>query len=144
MKQSLLAIVIVLSGFVAQSQNLNIDQTSFTVEQLVTDILIDSPCAVVSNITWSTGTNNNGIAFFDAGASAFPIQRGVIMSTGNAPNAPGPNVQLDDDEAGWGGDADLEAAINDGQQTFNATIIEFDFVPTANFISFNFLMASEE
>src|SRR5690606_21222534 len=37
--------------------NVIVDQTTFTPEQLIQDILVNSPCAVVSNITFSTGTN---------------------------------------------------------------------------------------
>ena len=43
----------------------------------------------------------------------------------------------------WPGDADLEAVINEGT-TNNASIIEFDFVPFIEAMSFEFIFAAEE
>ena len=42
----------------------------------------------------------------------------------------------------WPGDDDLSALI--GEETNNASTIEFDFVPISNNLSFRFIMASEE
>mgnify|MGYP007000140104 len=39
-------------------------------------------------------------------------------------------------------DNDLSALI--GEETFNASTIEFDFIPISNNLSFRFIMASEE
>jgi len=78
----------------ALSQNVTIDQTTYTVEELIQDILIDSPCAEVSNIQWSTGTNfgqSNGIGYFDNNGGAFPFGNGIILSSGNAADGRGPN-----------------------------------------------------
>jgi hypothetical protein len=44
-----------------------VDQCTYTVEELVTEILINNECADISNITYSTGTNfddENGIGYF--------------------------------------------------------------------------------
>ena len=79
MKKQLLYLVAILSCLHIQGQILTVDQTTFTVEELVTDVLINSSCANVSNITFSTGTNFgsvNGIGFFQIGggiAGDFPI-----------------------------------------------------------------------
>ena len=124
--------------------NVIVNQTTYTVEELVLDVLIDSPCADVSNITFSTGTDfnsDNGIGYFYGDGMSFPFSAGVIMTSGDALRARGPNNNALSD-GGWPGDADLEAVA--GVNTNDATIIEFDFVPLANSISFDFLMASEE
>src|SRR5690606_6728220 len=95
---------------------------------------------------FSTGTNYddvNGIGYFTGNGVGFPFQEGIIMTTGDALRASGPNVNaMSDCTFGWLGDADLDAAV--GVQSNNATIIEFDFVPLSDEISFDFLMASEE
>lgn len=66
------------------------------------------------------------------------------MSTGKLSNVPGPNDNLSDDDApGWTGDIDLEQILG-LNNTYNATVIEFDFTPTANTIQFRYLFASEE
>ncbi|QEE48242.1 T9SS type B sorting domain-containing protein [Flavobacterium alkalisoli] len=130
------------------------DNTTYSVEELVTEVLITSECASVSNITWSTGTSNdwggqNGIAMFEKGMSAFPMQKGVILATGNAMSAPGPNTNTLS-EGFWPGDDDLlnyitESGIDPNLNIYNdATVLEFDFVPLTNHISFPFVFASEE
>lgn len=66
------------------------------------------------------------------------------MSTGRLSHVPGPNTSLSDDDASnWNGDNDLENLLNEAN-TFNATIIEFDFTAVASQISFRYLFASEE
>ena len=50
--------------------------TDYTVEELVEDVLIDSECSLVSNITWSTGSNfgsTNGIGYFEANGSSWLV-----------------------------------------------------------------------
>ena len=67
--------------------------------------------------------------------SGFPFASGVVLSTGNVASAPGPNTSLlSEGGGGWPGDADLDAAV--GINSNNATIIEFDFVPLSDEISF--------
>ncbi|WP_052158291.1 choice-of-anchor L domain-containing protein [Lacinutrix jangbogonensis] len=122
--------------------------TQYTVTELIEDVLINSPCSSISNITSSTGTDfgsDNGIGYFEANGSGFPFESGIIMTTGNAVNAPGPETGTlsDGGGAGWLGDADLEAEINEGV-TNNASIIEFDFVPFIQDMSFEFIFAAEE
>ena len=76
------------------SQNISVDQTTYTVEELIVDVLIDSPCAEVSNVTWSTGTNFgnvNGIGYFNSNGGTFPFAEGIVLSSGNALSAAGPN-----------------------------------------------------
>ncbi|MFC4739854.1 choice-of-anchor L domain-containing protein, partial [Flavobacterium ponti] len=133
---------------------LTLDNTTYTVPQLVTDVLIDSPCGIVTNITWQTGTgvNGNGIAYFEENSpGVMPFPNGIVLSTGNAMRSSGPNnVGLSDTSAGWGGDAQLfnyiqSLNIDPGLNSYNnATILEFDFVPLTPDFSFDFMFASEE
>ena len=125
----------------------NTDQ--YTVQELVEDVLIDSPCSLVSNITFSTGTDfgsTNGIGYFEQNGSDFPFESGVILTTGDVLNAPGPESgTLSDGANAWPGDADLENEIGlPLGQTRNATVLEFDFVPVTPEISFDFIFAAEE
>ena len=122
----------------------------YTVEELVTDVLIDSQCNQAFNITSSTGSDfgsTNGIGYFEANGSSWPFENGLIMTSGDVANAPGPEsgVLLDGTYA-WPGDGELEAFIpglNAGD-TNNASIIEFEFVPVSNSMSFDFIFAAEE
>lgn len=125
---------------------ISVDDSGYTVEALVRDVLINSNCAETSNYTSFTGTeqNVNGIGYFSAGNSDFPYTEGIILSTGRARDAKGPNTDINDSGTeDWPGDSDLINITNTGN-LFNATYIQFDFVPLTNSISFNFLFASEE
>ncbi|WP_169628015.1 DUF7619 domain-containing protein [Flavobacterium soli] len=127
--------------------------TQFTNEQLVTNVLVNNPCVDISNITSSTGSNFNnvnGIGYFTNTNPFFPITSGVVLSTGNASNVGGPNLTiLGDGINTWLGDDDL-SAIQATQippisgNLYNATKLEFDFTSQNEFMSFNFLFASEE
>lgn len=125
--------------------------TNYTVPQLVNDVLINTSCVNATNISWSTGTNfgsTNGIGFFQNSNPNFPMQSGVILSTGNVANAAGPNnTLLSDGNTAWPGDTDLEntlAAAGVNLVSTNATVLEFDFVPNSSFFNFDFIFASEE
>ena len=124
--------------------------SQFTVDELVTDVLIDSECNQAFNISFSTGTNfgsTNGIGYFEANGSDWPFEDGLIMTTGDVLNAVGPETGvLSDGDFAWPGDTDLEnniTGLNVGD-TNNASIIEFDFIPISNNISFDFIFAAEE
>ena len=150
MKKLLLLIILLLStiGF---AQPITVSTTSHTVPDLVNNVLINSPCAAVSNITWSTGTNfgsTNGIGFFQNANPNFPISSGVVLTTGNALNASGPNTSvLNDGSQNWPGDISLEATLAAAgipMVSKNATTLEFDFTPISPNFSFDFIFASEE
>ncbi|WP_022829220.1 choice-of-anchor L domain-containing protein, partial [Flavobacterium antarcticum] len=129
---------------------ITVSTTQYTNSQLVTDVLIKSTCATVTNITWATGTavNTNGIGYFERGQSDFPFENGIVLVTGSATAAVGPNNSTLGN-GGLGGDADLSAilAAQDPPQNGtlnNATKLEFDFVAINDKINFEFLFASEE
>jgi gliding motility-associated-like protein len=120
----------------------------YTDQELVEDVLINSSCANVFNVSVSGGNFASGeksYGFFDATGTGFPFQNGIILSTGKINNAPGPNSYLSDDggSMGWGGDIDLNQALG-LSNTFNATILEFDFIPLGNKISFDYIFSSEQ
>lgn len=150
MKKLILLIGILISTF-GFSQPINVSTTNYTVPQLVNNVLINSPCVSATNITWRTGTNfgsSNGIGYFQNTNPNFPMQSGVILSTGNALNATGPNNSLlNDGSPAWIGDANLEAtlaAAGIAMTSRNASVLEFDFTPISPNFSFDFIFASEE
>ncbi len=146
MKIGVLSIGIFLMGNYALFGQIKVDDSGYTVERLVRDVLINSNCAETSNYSSFTGTeqNVNGIGYFSANNTEFAYKEGIILSTGRARDAKGPNLGINDSgDENWPGDKDLITATNTGN-LFNATYIQFDFVPLTNSISFNFLFASEE
>lgn len=132
--------------------SLTTNTTTYTPEQLVSNVLINNPCITISNVTSSTGTNfgtTNGIGYFTNTNPTFPLSSGIVLSTGNVNNIPGPNTSiLSDGGTAWTGDPQLEAivfaATGVPMNSKNATKLEFDFTSLNEFMSFNFLFASDE
>ena len=146
-KHLISALFFVLGIQFGNSQNISVDE-GYSPQTLVEDILINSSCANVFNVSVSGGnfaTGEKSFGYFDATGTTFPFQNGIILSTGKINNAPGPNSYLSDDggSMGWDGDSDLNTALG-LSNTFNATILEFDFIPLGNKISFDYIFSSEQ
>ncbi|MFD1614338.1 T9SS type B sorting domain-containing protein [Gelatiniphilus marinus] len=147
MKYILLAFYM-LTSINLVAQNLQVDSQTYTPQQLIEDILINSNCITNVTVTNVVGGNFGGTdqsyGYFDATGTTFPFQSGIVLTTGRLSNVEGPNTTLSDDDAvNWFGDNDLENILNESN-THNATIIEFEFTAVANLISFRYLFASEE
>ncbi len=133
--------------FSAKAQYIQVDD-SYTPQQLVENVLVNSTCATVSNISVLGGNFGDGsqsYGYFNGNSSGFPFTEGIILSSGRATSAVGPNNSLLDDGGGmnWPGDRDLEEAL-EINNSVNATLLEFDFVPLGNKISFRYMLSSEE
>ena len=140
-------LLIVLLCSVASAQYISTDETH-TPLQLIENVLINSGCASVSNVSVSGGnfdTGEKSWGYFNANGSTFPFTEGVILSTGKIIDARGPNAFISDDSAaGWtSGDFDLNTALGISS-SLNVTVLEFDFIPLGNQISFDYIFASEE
>ncbi len=145
-------LLLLVSPFL-KAQVITVSATEYTHEELVTDVLINSPCAIVNNIDTTTGTdfgNGNGIGYFENTNPNFPMQNGVLLATGDISAAPGPNTTNTWPGSGWPGDTQLfdyiqDLGIDPGLSSYNdATIMEFDFTPLTDSISFNFVFGSNE
>lgn len=117
------------SGLFAQQMNLV--QPTMTPRQAVEDVLLGAGINAF-NITYNgSGAAANqvqqSVKRFNNTDPAFPISGGVLMHTSGAPSTLG--------------DPDL-AAI--GGNITNGTIIEFDFVPSGDTLSFNYIFSSAE
>lgn len=144
-------LLLLLIPFLGISQAITVNTTTYTVPELVSTVLVNSPCLTVNNINWRTGTNfgsSNGIGYFENTNPNFPMSSGVILSTGNVMNAMGPNTSmLNDGLNTWPGDTDLENILaNAGisMTSSNATVLEFNFTAMSPYFDFDFLFASEE
>ncbi|MFV5691835.1 choice-of-anchor L domain-containing protein [Flavobacterium sp. LT1R49] len=131
------------SSVTGQSISVN---DSYTAQQLVENILVNSSCANISNPiatgdTFTAGKNSYG--YFNNQGGSFPFTEGVLLSTWSSQNSIGPFIRNQGGgDTSWLGDADLDKEL--GFKTINATILEFDFTPLTNFISFDYLFASNE
>ncbi|MXN92930.1 T9SS type B sorting domain-containing protein [Flavobacterium sp. Sd200] len=143
-KHSISLILLLLTTAVS-AQYIQVDDT-YTAQQL-TDALLANSCSQVSNVVVTGSPNGRtSYGYFNAASSNFPFADGIFLSTGYATSVPGPNRRnddLSDGEQTWEGDRDLQNALDSGR-TYNATVLEFDFVPLTTSISFDYMLASEE
>lgn len=94
--------------------------------------------------TFTGGTNAAG-TFTGANFLGSKFTAGVILTTGDATKVNGPNGGTDDFENSNGGPANTNLdKIVTPQTTHDASTLSFDFVPTNNKISFQFVFGSEE
>lgn len=120
-----------------------------------------SPSNYVQNILLGTGVTANNItyngsplnaqsiqsniSYFNAGSTTFPIASGILVSTGAGTDAMGPNNSGSSTAGGTpsvASDADLNAIANAG--VTNGAVLEFDFVPAGDTVSFRYLFGSDE
>ncbi|MBP2282957.1 gliding motility-associated-like protein [Flavobacterium sp. CG_23.5] len=134
------------------SQSVTINTTTYSADQLVNQVLINSPCVSGTNVNSKTGSSfgsSNSIGYFENINPNFPFKNGVVLTSGDVNKVPGPNTTiLSDGNAAWTGDADLEANLLSQSgitiNSINASFIEFDFKPKTPNFDFSFLFASEE
>jgi gliding motility-associated-like protein len=140
-------IFIYCSTSIATAQSISVND-SYTAQQLVENILVNSSCANISNpiATGDTFTpGEKSYAYFNNQGGSFPFAEGVLLSTWSSQNSVGPfdATNIGVGSTSWKGDTDLEQALGI-TNTFNATVLEFDFVPLTNLISYNYLFTSNE
>jgi len=101
---------------------------------------------VPGSATYAGAASASG--FFSGGAGILPFNTGIVLTTGDALNLPGPNTSsgmspdfsIDNSAPGY---TPLQA-LTGGLATFNASVLSFRFIPTAGVISFRFVFGSEE
>ena len=114
--------------------------TSYSARQLVETILIGQGI-LAGNVSYQGAKHAIGVYYDDSTHIGF--NKGILLTTGNALYSLGPN---DSPRMGWAagssGDADLRRIANG--RTYDAAILEFDFIASSENIAFNFVFASEE
>ena len=142
-----LSFILLLFITFINAQYINVN-TSFSANDLVDKLIgTNNTCLSVSNVS-VTGYNSGGIksyGYVNANSSGFEISEGILLTSGDAANSPGSftGIQSFGNNSGWDGDNDLETAAGISNTT-NATILEFDFIPNTNKISFDYMFLSEQ
>ena len=104
--------------------------------QELKDNLTNGSCVIATNANSNiNGTVNNipSYGLFNRGTSEFPLENGIVLSTGNV-NASGNALiaeSLSDGTLDWDTDPDIEDILGI-PQTLNATSLEFDFTTINN------------
>lgn len=116
------------------AQQMNLVQPTMTPRQAVENVLLGAGINAF-NITYNGSAANanqvqQSVKRFNNTNPAFPIAGGVLMHTSGAPSV--------------AGDADLNAIAIGTANPTNGAIIEFDFVPSGDTLSFNYIFSSTE
>ena len=91
-----------------------------------------------------TGANGSAGFFSEGMSSGIGVESGIILTTGQASDAVGPNNSSGTGSSNGGGeDADLDSLIP-GFSTQDTSVLEFDFESEGGDLFFNFAFASEE
>lgn len=121
-------------------------ENNLTVVELIESIFVGQG-VTVSNVTFN-GVPGTGVkiqaGYFNSSSSNIPITSGIILASGDVDVAIGPNNSGGDgsNEGGTYQDDDLNAIAT--ASTNNAAVLEFDFIPAGDFLSFDYVFASEE
>jgi len=122
-----------------------ITNTGTSPSGLVQNVLL-GPGVTVSNIMYNGSPSS--IGSFTATGTNLGINQGIVMTTGtvlnNGSGPHGPNNQAGAGiDNGAGGSGLLTNLIN-GVQTYNAAILEFDFIPYSDTVKFKYVFGSDE
>jgi gliding motility-associated-like protein len=103
--------------------------------------LLAGPGITISNATMTGAPDAAGS--FNGSASNIGMASGILLCTGPVTLAPGPNNSGSaGTDNGQPGNAQLNGLAQ--AQTFNAFVLEFDFIPLSNTIEFQYVFGSEE
>lgn len=147
MNKNLLCIVAFLASFVGQSQ-LVVDTTQ-SPSSIVENVFLANGI-FVSNITFNGGDAtavNPQVGTFDASATNLAISSGIVMATGEATIAVGPNnnTSATSMSSGTFGGTDPDLIAIAGINSINDwAILEFDFIATGDSLAFQYIFGSEE
>jgi hypothetical protein len=123
--------------------------SSISLDDMIDALSENSDCSSISNITSpnNSSLHNQGFEsiaiYYFQNEPNFPFDSGLVMATKDVDSLMnGNNGETGD--LNWPGDADLEALIQNNEDTFNATVLEFDFIPYQEELSVDYILASKE
>ena len=97
----------------------------------------------VSNVTLNCPTNAYG-TFANGNTTNIGITNGILLTTGNAVNAIGPNNSASAGTCNGTSGSDPQLTAIEPQATEDLCVLEFDIVPQCNSIQIRFVFGSEE
>jgi gliding motility-associated-like protein len=124
------------------AQSISVDDTKDT-NDLVQVLTNNSSCLSVYPAISTGATIKKSIAYFDKNTTNFPFSNGIVLSTWESENSKGPyNPSFSNSVESWPGDSNVNSIL--GITSYNATTLEFEFESSTNFLSFNYIFASNE
>ena len=149
MRTNFLFILCLLFSYLNFAQPIAVSPTQ-TPQQLVNNVLLGVG-VVASNITINgvpglANTPFGNIGYFTNTNATFPMSSGMVLTTGDAAGAVGPNMGGSTTNPGTSqsvaSDPELNAIAN-GNVT-NGVVLEFDFIPAGDTLIFNYMFGSDE
>lgn len=141
MVKKVLLFIFILLGLVPARAQMVVD-TSLSISSLVNSVLLGNG-VVASNIAY-TGSKKS-IGKFE-GVTSLAMEKGIVLTTGTIFSPDGPQGPNNSPKNGIDnltpGDSDLTTIS--GFTTFNASVLEFDFIPYSDSIAFDYIFGSEE
>lgn len=117
-------------------------EPAFSIDTMITDFF-NGNCVQISNIQYSA--NPTSMGFFEGSATNVGLNAGILLTSGNANNAIGPNNTPSGGMLiGTPGDTDIDNMLGIGNFSYDAAFLEFDLVPEADSLAFKYVFGSEE
>jgi len=133
---------------------------AYTPQQLVQNVLVTG-CLIATNVrfgyykkvnnvwtwsdhSWSATPGDRMMAHFNKATSTFPLDEGIVLTTGKASSAMGPNNTGSKSDKMVSAASDPDLVSITGHNVYDASILEFDFIPAGNTVEFTYVFASEE
>jgi len=139
MKKLVLLSLLLLAGLQLPAQ-LFIDN-NYTIDDMIYGFF-DNNGVTISNVSY-TGPQPS-LAFFEGSQSNIGMNAGLLITSGTAENAVGPNdMENASSNNGVSGNNWLSALVG-GTQTYDASVIEMDIVPSTDTLCFKYVFGSEE
>ena len=143
---SLSIIILFISINNLQSQ-VTVDNTSLTIEQYIQNALVGSG-VTISNVQFNGGSaavSNEQVGSFNDVNSDVGLPNGLILGSGDVTMASQANTSGGSSSGGTGNQGvDKDLPTINTNQIFDECVIEFDFSPVGDTISFQYVFASEE
>jgi len=137
MRKTLFILLLLIENVALGQLSVN---TALTPNQLIQNFIGGG--VTVSNITYTGGVTSKG-SFSNGNTTNLGLNSGILLCTGYASQIPNPATYFMSTNLGLGGDANLNT-VNNGVQTYDASILQFDFVPLSDTIKFRYVFGSEE
>jgi len=147
-KYSIITATFLIAASSVKAQTL-VTSSGLTAAQYVQNILL-GPGVTASNITFTGYANAIGKFSVSGLPNTLGMDSGLVLTTGtvlatdiNGPGPQGPNNSGSSGFSNTGG-SDPDLALLGGNPSYNAAVLEFDFIPTSDTVSFDFAFGSEE
>ncbi len=140
----ILVVLLTFQFSLAQSVTTN---SSLTLDEVLEFMVEDLDCTSISNVTSPNNAQLHGLGFNSYGSFSilnepnFPFDNGIVLSTADISDL---ELITSSGDSLWPGDSDLEDLIQQPGNSFNATVVEFDFIPFREELTVDYVLASEE